>query len=239
MNTIKLNREDTKIIAHKGLSGLEPENTMASFIAAGNRSYFGIETDMHRTSDGEFVIIHDDTTERVAEEKLDVEKTTLHELRNLLLKDKNGVISRTDLRIPTLQEYITTCQNYDKKCILELKNKFNQKDIEKIVGIAKSMDYLNQIIFISFDLNNLKILRKLLPGQELQLITGRYSSNIKEVLLANELDLDIEFNSLTKDIIEDLHQCGRKINCWTCDKKEEAEKLIAYGVDYLTTNILE
>lgn len=239
MNTIKLNREDTKIIAHKGLSGLEPENTMASFIAAGNRSYFGIETDMHRTSDGEFVIIHDDTTERVAEVKLDVEKTTLHELRNLLLKDKNGVISRTDLRIPTLQEYITTCQNYDKKCILELKNKFNQKDIEKIVGIAKSMDYLNQIIFISFDLNNLKILRKLLPGQELQLITGRYSSNIKEVLLANELDLDIEFNSLTKDIIEDLHQCGRKINCWTCDKKEEAEKLIAYGVDYLTTNILE
>lgn len=239
MNTIKLNREDTKIIAHKGLSGLEPENTMASFIAAGNRSYFGIETDMHRTSDGEFVIIHDDTTERVAEEKLDVEKTTLHELRNLLLKDKNGVISRTDLRIPTLQEYITTCQNYDKKCILELKNKFNQKDIEKIVGIAKSMDYLNQIIFISFDLDNLKILRKLLPGQELQLITGRYSSNIKEVLLANELDLDIEFNSLTKDIIEDLHQCGRKINCWTCDKKEEAEKLIAYGVDYLTTNILE
>lgn len=239
MNTIKLNREDTKIIAHKGLSGLEPENTMASFIAAGNRSYFGIETDMHRTSDGEFVIIHDDTTERVAEEKLDVEKTTLHELRNLLLKDKNGVISRTDLRIPTLQEYITTCQNYDKKCILELKNKFNQKEIEKIVGIAKSMDYLNQIIFISFDLDNLKILRKLLPGQELQLITGRYSSNIKEVLLANELDLDIEFNSLTKDIIEDLHQCGRKINCWTCDKKEEAEKLIAYGVDYLTTNILE
>lgn len=239
MNTIKLNREDTKIIAHKGLSGLEPENTMASFIAAGNRSYFGIETDMHRTSDGEFVIIHDDTTERVAEVKLDVEKTTLHELRNLLLKDKNGVISRTDLRIPTLQEYITTCQNYDKKCILELKNKFNQKDIEKIVGIAKSMDYLNQIIFISFDLDNLKILRKLLPGQELQLITGRYSSNIKEVLLANELDLDIEFNSLTKDIIEDLHQCGRKINCWTCDKKEEAEKLIAYGVDYLTTNILE
>ena len=79
----------------------------------------------------------------------------------------------------------------------------------------------------------------MLPGQELQLITGRYSSNIKEVLLANELDLDIEFNSLTKDIIEDLHQCGRKINCWTCDKKEEAEKLIAYGVDYLTTNILE
>ncbi|GEM_PF-120941 len=239
MNTIQLKKEKTSIIAHKGLSGLEPENTMASFIAAGNRSYFGIETDMHRTSDGEFVIIHDDTTERVAEVKLDVEKTTLHELRNLLLKDKNGVISRTDLRIPTLQEYITTCQNYDKKCILELKNKFNQKDIEKIVGIAKSMDYLNQIIFISFDLDNLKILRKLLPGQELQLITGRYSSNIKEVLLANELDLDIEFNSLTKDIIEDLHQCGRKINCWTCDKKEEAEKLIAYGVDYLTTNILE
>ena len=119
MNTIKLKKGNTKIIAHRGASGLEPENTMASFIAAGNRSYFGIETDVHRTFDGEFVVIHDDTTERVAEEKLEVERATLQELRKLLLKDKKGNVGRIDLRIPTLQEYISVCRHYEKKCVLE------------------------------------------------------------------------------------------------------------------------
>ena len=54
------------MIAHRGLSGLERENTYHAFIAAGNRSYFGIETDIHKTADGEFVVIHDETTERVS-----------------------------------------------------------------------------------------------------------------------------------------------------------------------------
>lgn len=239
MNTIQLKKEKTKIIAHRGASGLEPENTMASFIAAGNRSYFGIETDLHRTLDGEFVAIHDDTTERVAEENLEVEKTALRELRNLLLKDKNGEISRIDLHIPTLHEYIAVCQHYEKKSVLELKNNFSQKDIEKIVGIAESMDYLNQIIFISFDLDNLKILRNLLPHQELQFLSNEYSNKVLEILLDYKLDLNIEYDSLTREMIESLHQDNIKVNCWTCNKKEEAEKLIDYGVDYLTTNILE
>ena len=55
MNTIKLNDRKAKIIAHRGLSGLEKENTCPAFVAAANRSYFGIETDVHMTKDGKFV----------------------------------------------------------------------------------------------------------------------------------------------------------------------------------------
>ncbi len=50
-----------QMIAHRGLSGIETENTAAAFVAAGQHPYFGIETDVHRTRDGQFVIIHDDT----------------------------------------------------------------------------------------------------------------------------------------------------------------------------------
>ena len=57
MNTIKINSGKTKIIAHRGLSGIEKENTCSSFVAAGNRSYFGIESDVHVSKDGEFIII--------------------------------------------------------------------------------------------------------------------------------------------------------------------------------------
>lgn len=52
MNTIKVNSKNTLMIAHRGMSGIELENTNAAFIAAGNRSHFGIETDVHKTADG-------------------------------------------------------------------------------------------------------------------------------------------------------------------------------------------
>ena len=45
METLKLENNKTKMIAHRGLSGLEKENTAVAFIAAGNKSYYGIETD--------------------------------------------------------------------------------------------------------------------------------------------------------------------------------------------------
>ena len=59
MNTIKFEKGNTLVVAHRGLSGIEPENTNAAFIAAGNRSYYGIETDIYKTADGKFVVNHD------------------------------------------------------------------------------------------------------------------------------------------------------------------------------------
>lgn len=64
-DTVKIkNKGNVKIIAHRGLSGIERENTCSAFVAAGNRSYFGIETDVRKTLDGHFVLCHDGDTER-------------------------------------------------------------------------------------------------------------------------------------------------------------------------------
>ena len=65
MNTIKIHSNAVKMIAHRGLSGIERENTCPAFVAACNRSYYGVETDVHITKDGKFIIIHDETTERI------------------------------------------------------------------------------------------------------------------------------------------------------------------------------
>ena len=75
MDTVKINKGKTQMIAHRGLSALELENTCAAFVAAGNRSYFGIETDVHVTADGRVIIIHDDSTSRVSDADLSVEDT--------------------------------------------------------------------------------------------------------------------------------------------------------------------
>ena len=51
-DTLHLADPKPRMVAHRGTSGLELENTNSAFVAAGNRSYFGIETDVHRTADG-------------------------------------------------------------------------------------------------------------------------------------------------------------------------------------------
>ena len=55
-DTIKFVSDNKPLmVAHRGVSGLEQENTHAAFVAAGNRSYWGIETDIRRTNDGRYV----------------------------------------------------------------------------------------------------------------------------------------------------------------------------------------
>ena len=102
MNTKKFNSLNTRVIAHRGLSGIERENTCPSFIAAGNRSYFGIETDVHVTKDGQFVIIHDETTERVSLGKynINVEESDYSAIKDMVLPDLDSSFNRQDIKNP-------------------------------------------------------------------------------------------------------------------------------------------
>ena len=115
MNTKKINAGNVKMIAHRGLSGLEKENTCPAFVAAGNRSYYGVETDVHVTKDGKFVIIHDETTERISngECNINVEENDYSLLENIVLPDVDGTTNRRDIRIPLLKDYINICKKYN------------------------------------------------------------------------------------------------------------------------------
>lgn len=239
MNTIKFDKKNTLIVAHRGLSGIEKENTNAAFVAAGNRSYYGIETDVHKTLDGKYVVFHDDTTGRVAIDDMEVEKTTFDCLRNLLLTDIDGKKGRSDIRIPTLQEYISICKKYEKVAVLELKNAFTEEEVYEIVDIIKELGYLENVIFISFCLENLIFLRKKYPVQPAQFLTDSYESWLIETLKAHNLDLDIRYTELNAANMNDLHNAGIKVNCWTCDDPEAAEQLAEWNIEFITSNILE
>ncbi len=239
MNTIKFNSGNTRVVAHRGLSGIEKENTNAAFIAAGNRSYYGIETDVHRTLDGKFVCIHDDTTGRVAVDDMVVEETTFDTLRRIILADKDGVKGREDLKIPTLKEYISTCKRYEKIAVLELKNDFEKDDISKICDEINELDYLDGVIFISFSFDNLVKLRELYPEQAVQFLVDDYTDELVEALKEHKFDLDIYYKELTEERISLLHANGIKVNCWTCDDKQAGEDLAGWGIDFITSNILE
>ncbi|MEA5136704.1 MAG: glycerophosphodiester phosphodiesterase family protein [Candidatus Fimivivens sp.] len=239
MNTTKIEKKNVKMIAHRGLSSIETENTNSAFVAAGNRSYFGIETDVHKTADGRFVIFHDDCTERVALDCLVIEDTSYQTLTRLQLTDIDGMLGRRDLVIPDLADYINICKKYEKECVLELKNAFDPEDIKKIVDTIRNLDYLEHVIFISFALVNLQVLRSMLPRQRIQYLINEFDGNTIRTLIDNKLDLDIRYDAITPERVKALHAAGIEVNCWTVDDPKHAELLVEAGVDYITSNVLE
>ena len=236
--TIRIRSGGVQMIAHRGLSGLWPENTEAAFCAAGQRSYDGIETDVHRTADGEFVVIHDDTTGRVAGQDLSVEGSTLAQLRGLSLLDGNGVPQET-LRIPLLRDYLRICRESGKLAVLELKNRFSAQDIERILQICEEEYRLSRMIFISFSLENLLDLRRLRPQAEIQYLVEAWKPELARTLQEQRMGLDADHRGLTRDIVREIKEAGLVLNTWTVNDPAAAAALIEWGVDQITTNILE
>ena len=227
------------MIAHRGLSGIETENTNAAFIAAGNRSYYGIETDVHRTADGKIVVCHDNDLKRIAGVDISVETSTLAELQSIVLFDKDGTKDRNDLRLTVLENYIAICKRYEKHCVLELKSVFTDAEIRQIIDIIRSYDYLERVTFISFYYDNLQKIRKYLPDQSAQFLFTAVTDELIDRLLADRMDIDIHYQALTKELVTQLHEKGFVVNCWTVDNPERAAELISWGVDQITSNILE
>ena len=223
-DTVKIEKGRVLMVAHRGVSGIECENTNAAFVAAGNRSYFGIETDVHVTADGKYVLFHDDNTERVSGVNMIVEESSWEELSALRLHEKDG----TEI-----------CKKYGKVAVLELKNRFTYEQINEIVDMIRGEEYLENVIFISFSFDNLVDLRKIVPGQAAQFLTSRLTDEVIERISEHKLDLDVQHGQLTPEWMEKLHARGITVNCWTCDSSERAAELIEMGVDQITTNILE
>lgn len=240
MNTVKINRGNARIIAHRGLSGLERENTASAFVAAGNRSYFGIETDVRPTADGKFVLLHDDDTSRCGIDSVVPEKSTLEEIQAVRLLDMDGKKGRNDLRVPELRDYLSICKRYGKIAVLEFKGAFNELQMASLVEIIKEEYSLDNLIFISFHFPNLVLLRQLCPNADCQFLTGELNDEIIKILKDHKMGIDIWQGALDEEAkVKKLIDNGIVVNVWTVDSKETAEKLISWGVSYITSNILE
>lgn len=236
--TLKFEMSKPAMIAHRGLSGLERENTCAAFVAAGVRSYYGIETDIHRTADGKYIVYHDDNLMRLMNDNRVVEEMTFEELRALRLSDHDGN-KRGDLVLPSLEEYIRVCKKYDKESVLEIKNHFEPEDIDRVIDIIRGAGWLERTIFISFDRANMICIREKLPQQRAQYLVSAFDEDVLATLKTYRLDLDMDYRNMTREITDACHAAGAAVNVWTVNTLQEAQKMAACGVDFITTNIVE
>ena len=76
-------------------------------------------------------------------------------------------------------------------------------------------------------------------AQQAQFLISSVPDWLLDTLQKYRLDLDIKHTVLTREYVEALHAAGIKVNTWTVNTPEDAQRVIDMGVDFITTNILE
>ena len=226
------------MVAHRGVSGLEIENTCPAFVVAAVKSYYGIETDVHVTRDGKFIICHDDNIKRVTGVDMEIEQSDYDDLKKIPVREED-LSTRSDLVLPDLVDYIRICRKYDKVAVLELKNTMDVKHIINLVNCIKELEWLEKTTFISFSKENVINLKQLYPNLQVLFLTDQATKETFEFLKKYQLGLDIYYQALTIEYVNLLHANNILVYCWTVDDPGDAERLSAMGVDAITTNILE
>ena len=182
---------------------------------------------------------HDDNLKRIAGEEIYLEKTSLKVLQSVVLYDKDGTKGREDLRPCTLENYLSIVKKYEKHAILELKSEFTDEEIAKIIDIVKSYDYLENVTFISFIYENLTKVKRILPNQSAQYLFWKVTDEEIARFVRDKIDVDVWCKELTREQIEACHKAGLTVNCWTVDEIADGERFAEWGIDYITSNILE
>ena len=231
--------EKIQMIAHRGLSGLALENTTAAFIQAGHHNYYGIETDVLITKDGQFILCHDNTLSRIAGVDILVEQTDFATLRALRFPNSYTHSDEKNHALASVDEYLSICKEYGKHAVLELKSTFSAEKITELVELIKAFEYLDCTTFISFSQSNLLALRAQYPSVSAQYIVQNCTQEDERFMIENKLDADLCWVSVTRSRVRRLKRAGLKINCWTVDGAACATLMQDYGVDQITTNILE
>ena len=86
---------------------------------------------------------------------------------------------------------------------------------------------------------NLVKIRAYYPEASVQFLFSELTAEIAENVKRDRFDVDAYFKTLTKEAIDDFHAAGLVVNCWTVDNPEDGARMAEWGVDFITSNILE
>lgn len=139
MNSVPL------IIAHRGASGITPENTIESIFAARASGSNLIEIDLQLTNDGEIVLFHDRNMERIipSEGKRTISDFSYSELANLDVGSWYNP-NYSHCRIPNLETVLKRVDDFKKfnvDFIFEIKSKSPELLIEKFLNLLDNNHY--------------------------------------------------------------------------------------------------
>ncbi len=217
-------------IGHRGAAGYEPENTLLSFRKAIDLKVDMIEFDVQLCKSGEAVVIHDYILNRTTNGNGFVADKTLDELQKLDVGKGQA--------IPTLQESLEVIGN-KASVNIEFKCRSIAAELCRTLNYftEKGILHLKNIVVSSFILDELLIIRELLPSVKIGLLFEELPEEFDAV--ASQLQafsINLNFNFLSKDIVDRIHAKGYKVYAYTVNKQSDKERMKAWGVDGIFTD---
>jgi glycerophosphoryl diester phosphodiesterase len=227
-----------KIIGHRGIPHIAPENTMASFAAAVAAGADGLETDVQMTSDGELVLIHDETLDRTTNGKGLVVSHTLKELRELDAGSRFHESFKNE-RIPTFREFLEYVSTKDLLINIEIKSGVVlYPGIErKLIGMLHEYHMTQNVIISSFNHYSLMTCKEIDSGIKTGILY--MCGMVNPWVYAKSIGADALhplFYAVRTETVGGMLESGLLINPYTVDSPSDMKNMVSLGVTGIITN---
>lgn len=256
-STKRLAGKEFTVIAHKGASGIAPENTMAAFKKALELGVDQIELDVRHTKDEEVIVFHDQTLDRVAMDTLgnpvtgDVHDYTLDQIKQF---DVGTWFDSkfSEERIPTLKEVLDFV---DGRCkvLIEIKHMdhphyhdFAEKLVEIVLEEKNGEDW---IILQSYEPKYLDEVHELDPLIETKaLIVGEDSAPLLAFYIETRIHMgratesnrmkaiNPQWEALSPRRVFQMHAKGYEVHAYPVNERDDMIKMLNAGVDGIITD---
>jgi glycerophosphoryl diester phosphodiesterase len=237
------------VFAHRGGSGLAPENTVAAFDTALALGADGLELDVRLSRDGVVVVHHDASLSRTTDVRGDVSALTAAELSRV---DAGYGFAQHDahpfraqgIGVPALADVLARYR--DARIAVELK--LNVAALAAaVVEVVRRADAVDRVCVGSFDLRVLHAARTLEPA----LATSAARQEVRWALYRSWCRWPLrrrgyegfqvpEWSGATRVVsrrfVDAAHRAGLGVHVWTVDTEDHARRLLACGVDGLITD---
>lgn len=236
------------IIAHRGASGLAPENTLAAFQKAIDIGVDRIEMDLRQSIDGEVVVIHDKTIMRTTNGWGSVRKLSLKRLQRY----SAGSWFHPDFsaeKIPTFREVLELVKG-QTTLLLEIKEGSPyhhgiERNILKLINEYQAHEWciiqsFNDVVLNNFrnapDLhsNVQKLFEALIPVAPFYGGSRFSYKRIKTYDFADEININYRY--VNPRVVRKMQEMGKKVNVWTVNQPQNLVKYTKMGVDGIITD---
>lgn len=229
----------TKVWAHRGASAYAPENTIPAFRMAMEMGADGIELDVHLSSDGRLMVIHDSRVDRTSNGTGRVVDMTCQELKRLDFSC--GMTEYEGTRIPTLREVYGLIKGSSMTVNVEVKcDEVMYSGIwDKLLELESEMGMQGRVLYSSFNHYVLQKIREKDPNSKIGLL---YSSALVDpwvyakYLNADAIHPHCMAALLCPRLMEGCAENGIDVNAWAVDTRENMAALVDKGANALITN---
>ena len=217
-----------KLIGHRGVKDLKPENTLESILTAFDLGLECVEIDVKISKDCIPLLLHDDTLDRTTDGFGLVCDYTFDEI-NKLDAGYYFYKSKTEIKVPNLRSVLDLVKKKQKYLNIELKpNKnYEELNVKKVLQEIKQTSN-DKIYFSSFDLLSCISLKDSAP----HLLCGFLNDDFNKININETIDIckkynffscGINLNFFSNSIINQFLENGIQVTVYSNNNITEAQ----------------